>query len=292
MNYIILDLEWDSAFCKFKNRFVNQIIQIGAVKLDENFEVVDRFNQLVRSSLSPNLTKRFTELTGITNDDMHSGLPLQQAVLGYNSWVGEDTVTVTWSNSDLYAIIDNTSTFLKEGLTFKIEQYADLQSYVQNYLRGQGEEITNQISLADAAEKLNISTDNLDLHTALDDSQLTAAILKKTYNSADFLPFIKDTSNPEFYRKLTFKKYYIKDIKDKRIKAQYLSFKCDKCGKKATQQQKWKYKNHWFTGEFLCLACGNKFLGRVMFKVTYSGLKVAKKILHPTPKTENNEATV
>ena len=292
MNYIILDLEWDAAFCKLKNRFVNQIIQIGAVKLDSNFSVVDRFNQLVRSSLSPNLTKRFTELTGISDDDMLNGLPLKQAVINYNSWVGEDTVTVTWSNSDLYAIIDNTNTFLKDGLTFKIEKYADLQSYVQNYLRGLGIEIVNQISLSDAAQKLDISTDNFDLHTALDDSQLTEDILKKTYNEVDFERFIKDTSNPEFYRKLTFKKYYIKDIKDKRIKPEHLAFKCDKCGKKVRTQQKWKYKNHWFTNEFLCDKCGNKFLGRVMFKVTYNGLKVVKRVLHPSTKTENNEIKV
>ena len=41
MHYVILDMEWDSAYHKVHKRFVNQILQIGAVKLDENFNIVD-----------------------------------------------------------------------------------------------------------------------------------------------------------------------------------------------------------------------------------------------------------
>ena len=43
MNYIILDLEWDSSYYKKKGGFINQILQIGAVKLNESFEITDIF---------------------------------------------------------------------------------------------------------------------------------------------------------------------------------------------------------------------------------------------------------
>ena len=39
MSYIILDLEWDSVYYKPEKRFLNQILQIGAVKLDKNFNI-------------------------------------------------------------------------------------------------------------------------------------------------------------------------------------------------------------------------------------------------------------
>ena len=39
MTYIILDMEWDGAYCPRISRFINQIIQIGAVKLNEDFEI-------------------------------------------------------------------------------------------------------------------------------------------------------------------------------------------------------------------------------------------------------------
>ncbi len=292
MNFVILDLEWDSAYCKKKNGFINQIIQIGAVKLDRNFHFVDKFSRTIRSAVSKKVTKRFTELTGITTEDMLAGAPLDIAVKEYNEWFGDDSVTLTWSNSDLYAIMSNVKFLLSDGLAFKIGNYADLQSFVQNELRLKGNEINNQISLSSAAEMLGISTDMFELHTALDDSLVTAAVLKATYNEERFLPYIKDTTDPEFYKKLTFKAYYITKLTDNRIEPKHLKFMCDKCGNEAKRSKKWKYKNHWFTNEFICLKCGNKFLGRVMFKVTYNGLKVAKRVIHPAEKVQNDAATV
>ena len=43
MNYIILDLEWDSAYSAKHERFINQILQIGAVKLNGTFNITDTF---------------------------------------------------------------------------------------------------------------------------------------------------------------------------------------------------------------------------------------------------------
>lgn len=288
MDFIILDLEWDSAYCKKKSGFINQIIQIGAVKLDQNLNFVDNFSRTVRSAVSKKVTKRFTELTGITTEDMLAGIPLNDAVSEYNEWVGDDFVTLTWSNSDLYAIMNNVKFLLSDGLQFKTGNYADLQSFVQNELRLKGHEINNQISLSAAAEMLGISTDMFELHTALDDSTITAAVLKKTYNESRFAPHIKDTTDPEFYKKLTFKKQYITKLTDPRIEPKHLSFICDKCSNEAKRSKKWKYKNHWFMTEFICLKCGNKFLARVMLKVTYNGVKASKRIIYPTEKVQQD----
>ena len=84
MNYIILDLEWDSAYSVKHARFLNQILQIGAVKLNEDFTVADRFEVTVRSSFSKRVTGRFAALTGITTEKMRSGMPFDLAVKQYN----------------------------------------------------------------------------------------------------------------------------------------------------------------------------------------------------------------
>ena len=70
MNYIILDLEWDSVYVKHIGGFMNQILQIGAVKLNESFDVIDVFDVVIKSSVSKRLTRRFVELTGITKEEM------------------------------------------------------------------------------------------------------------------------------------------------------------------------------------------------------------------------------
>ena len=276
MNYIILDLEWDSVFYKPQKRFINQILQIGAVKLNGSFDVVDTFEVTVRSEISKKVTGRFTRLTGSTNEAMRSGLPFREAVSQYNDWVGNNTVTMTWSNSDLYTILENEETLL-DGVRFKIEKYLDLQIFIQNEKRLKGYEDKNQISLEAAAEKLEISTEGIDFHTAKDDSLVCAFLLKKCYNKERFEKLIKDASNPEFLKRLKFKAYAISKINDKNIDKKHLVFNCPECNKKAKQVSKWKYQNRWFWANFTC-SCGKRFCGRVSFKKTYDDLIVRRAI--------------
>lgn len=289
MNYIILDLEWDSVFYKPQKRFINQILQIGAVKLNDSFDVVDTFEVTVKSEISKKVTGRFAKLTGITTDVMLSGVPFKDAVKTYNEWVGENSVTMTWSNSDLYTILENEENLLK-NIRFKIEKYLDLQVFIQNEMRLQGYEDKNQISLEAAAEKLNVSTDGIDFHTAKDDSLVCAYLLKKCYNKERFEALIKDVGNPDFLKRLKFKAYAISKINDKCIDKKYLIFNCPECNKKAKQVSKWKYQNRWFWANFTC-SCGKKFCGRVSFKKTFDDVIVRRNVSEfKIKKTKTNTA--
>lgn len=275
MNYVILDLEWDSQYSKTHRRFINHIIQIGAVKLDSKFNIVDTFQVTVKSSVSKKLSHRFTDLTGITNDDMNNGIPLINAVLKYDAWVGKNVVTLTWSTSDLYTISDNSDCFLPEGLAFKIEKYMDLQSYVQNKMREKGFEISSQISLINAATLLGISADGLDLHTAKDDCRLSVEVFKRVYDGS-IKQYIKNTDKA-FFDRLAYKSYYITDIRSDYIDPENLVFKCEKCGKPAKCLTGWRYRNAWFSANFRCTKCKRTFIGRVSFRKNYDSVTVRKK---------------
>lgn len=277
MKYIILDMEWDGAYYPKISRFINQIIQIGAVKLNENFEIEDTFEKTVRSSFSKKVSGRFTSLTGITTADMLSGIPLEKAVREYNAWAGNNTVTMTWSNSDLFSIIENEKNLMKDA-RFHIERYLDLQSYIQNEMRILGFEFNSQIALGKAAEMLGITTEEYDLHTAKDDSLVCAALLKNHYNKERFDALIKDTQNPEFYKRLLYKPTYIADIKSREIDRRKLRFKCDVCGGNTKRIGKWQYRNRWFLADFSCKSCDRKFSGRVSFKKLYDSIVIKKKI--------------
>lgn len=288
MTYIILDMEWDGAYCPRISRFINQIIQIGAVKLNENFEIVDTFEKTVRSSFSKKVSGRFTALTGITTEDMRAGIPLEKAVSMYNKWAGTDTVTMTWSNSDLFSIMENEKNLMKD-VKFHIEKYLDLQSYIQNEMRVLGFEINSQIALGKAAELLGITTNEYELHTAKDDSLVCAALLKKYYNKNRFEELIKDTENPEFYKRLLFKPSYISNIRSREINRRQLRFKCDVCGASTKRIGQWQYKNHWFLADFACKNCDRKFSGRVSFKKLYDSVAVKKKICEIKQRQKNGE---
>ncbi len=287
MNYIILDMEWDGSYFPKEKRFINQIIQIGAVKLDEEFNVIDTFERTVKSSFSRRVSGRFTDLTGITNDDMRRGVPLYDAVCGYNEWMGDDTVTMTWSTSDLYTVIENEKSLL-DGYRFRFERYLDLQNFIQNEMTLIGLECKSQISLGNAAEALGVKVDNLELHTAKDDSLLAAALLKKYYNRERFWALVKDTSTPEFFERLYFKAYFIKDIDSELIDREQLNFRCPKCGEIARRTSKWRSFNNCFNSKFSCNKCNYNFCGRISFKKTYDRVVVKKRTYSPKKK-QNGE---
>ncbi len=276
MNYIILDLEWDSVFYKAEKRFINQILQIGAVKLNDDFEVIDTFEKTVKSQISKKVTGRFAKLTGITTAKMLSGIPFSDAVLMYNEWVGDGAVTMTWSNSDLYTILENEDSLLKD-VKFKIEKYLDLQKFVQNELKLLGYNEKNQISLEAAAEMLNIKTDDIEFHTAKDDSLVCAYLLKKCYQKNRFNLLIKDVTNPDFFKRLRFKSYAISKLNDPEIDKSQLIFNCPECNSKARRVTNWKYSNRWFWANFTC-RCGKRFCGRVSFKKTFDEVIVRRNI--------------
>ena len=289
MNYIILDLEWDSAYSTKHKRFLNQILQIGAEKLDGDFNITDTFEETVKSGISKRVTGRFSKLTGITTEKMLAGVPFDTAVDRYNAWAGKNTVTMTWSDSDLYSIKENEECLLNGGRKFAIERYLDLQRFVQGELRRGGYEDKNQISLGAAAELLGVKTDSFELHTAKDDSLLSVALLQKCYNEERFSALIRDTADPEFYKRLRFKPFNISDINDERINKEDLRFRCDECGEKAKRITKWRYRNRWFTAKFECKNCGRRFCGRVSFKKTYDDLIVRRRISELKPKTEKSQ---
>lgn len=53
MNIVILDLEWNGAYSRRLHGFINEIIEFGAVKLDAQLNITDRFSCFVK----PQVTK-------------------------------------------------------------------------------------------------------------------------------------------------------------------------------------------------------------------------------------------
>lgn len=287
MEYIILDLEWDSIYFPPEKRFINHILQIGAVKLDGDFNVIDTFNRVICSKISKRVSSRFAKLTGITSEIMRAGVPFKTAVEEYNRFAQSADVTMSWSNSDLYTIIENEELLLKNQLKFSMKGYLDLQKLVQCDLYNRGYESKNQISLEAAAEFLGVETESFELHNALDDCRLSAMLLKLCYDKQRFDTLVRDTGNPEFYARLKFKAYPISDIKDSNINPSQLKFQCPMCMGQTRRLKTWKYCNRWFIADFECKNCGYKFNGRVSFKKTYDDLQVKHKVCEYKPRKKN-----
>lgn len=278
MHYILLDFEWDSAYCPKIKRFANVIVEIGAVKLDESFCETGRFSKIIHSLFTKRLTTRFKELTGMNNEDLKNGISLYEALSEYRLWAGENTVTMTWSNSDLYVLYDNCINFIGSPDLAVLGKYVDLQSYFQFMQSKLNAPLKNQISLSAAAELLNINIEDEHLHHAVDDSAVSARIFKKCYSEPEFESFILNTDSETFFKKLKFKSYYINTLKSKEIDKSELDFLCPKCGLKLKKTTPYKFKYTFFTATQRCNNCNTNFKTQVSFKKNFDSITVKRRI--------------
>ena len=113
MNYIIYDLEWnqpseEAAVVTDPVCLEGEIVELGAVKLNERFEVVDEFCMFVLPRYYQRMHSRITALTGIHDRDLvQKGVPFPRMYEQFLEWCGEEYAFMTWSMSDLPILIDN-----------------------------------------------------------------------------------------------------------------------------------------------------------------------------------------
>ena len=86
MDYVIFDLEWNQ--CPYGKEKENpklpfEIIEIGAVKMDGERNVVGTFHRIVKPVVYQHLHHRTREVVGLTEEDLQNGIPFAQAVQEY-----------------------------------------------------------------------------------------------------------------------------------------------------------------------------------------------------------------
>ncbi len=272
MEIVILDLEWNAAFSRRTQAYLNEIIEFGAVKFLPGQGAGEQFSCLVRPRVGKHLNAAVQKLSSITEESLDSGVSFMGAVSRFRRWAG-DCVVVTWGPSDVLALIENCKYFSGDEQVPFLHRFCDLQRYAQTRM-GWGTQ--EQVGLERAAELLGLDVSGIDHHRALDDSLETLEILQKVYEPESFAQAIQ-VCDEEFYRRATFKTTYIRDLDNPLVHPEHLQFTCPGCGKRLEASDKWNVKNRSFFARFDCPDCGRKFMGRVMLKLKYEGLVVNKK---------------
>ena len=137
MNYIVFDLEWNQSPIGQAGehpRMPFEIIEIGAVKLDENYSVVDEFSRLVKPKIYTKLHKIIKQMLSYDEKDLkHDGVPFKQACAEFLKWCGEDSVFCTWGPSDLYYLQNNMDFYYMPKLPFPLKFYNIQQIFADKY---------------------------------------------------------------------------------------------------------------------------------------------------------------
>ncbi len=111
--FTILDFEFNQAFSMNNGKdMVNpkcrfEIIQIGAVKVDDNYDIVDEFNILIKPNIYPNIHPFVEKITGFTDKDFKYKPYFPEAFKKFRRFLGNDTLLGTWGYSDIRALFRN-----------------------------------------------------------------------------------------------------------------------------------------------------------------------------------------
>lgn len=287
MQFVILDLEWNGVYSKRIKKYINEIIEFGAVKIDENMNIVDKFSMLIKPQIGKKICGKVEELTHISNDELtNSNNTFLHAAKMFKDF-SRECIILTWGITDISTLIENYDYYLKTKRLDFLESYINLQSYCEHCL--DRVDPSKQMGLSAAAELLNIEYGHDNLHRALDDSMLSYECFKLLYNKEKIKSFIK-LADEEFYNRIAFKNVMITDLKNPLINKKELSVNCSKCGKKAGLVGNWTVKNKSFRGKFHCKHCEYDFYGKVQFKLKFDGVQVKKAVFEiPKEKEETKQ---
>lgn len=275
MSFVILDLEWNGTYNRRLKGFMNEIIEFGAVKVDQDLNVIDTFEALVRPQVGKKISGKIKTLTNITNEQLEGGLQFMQVISWFKKWAG-DAVFMTWGTSDILALVENCRYFCgNERIPF-LKRYVNLQAYCEKML---DYDTTKQMGLSTSAQLLKISEDGFDHHRALGDSLLSLRCFQELYTPQNLDSFVQDTTTDEFYNRVLFKTVIVCDLNNPLIKRSDMHFNCDACGYRAHRMSEWQLKNKSYRANFICRHCYHEFCGRVQFKLKYEGMVVKKVIL-------------
>lgn len=177
MNYIVFDLEWNQ--CPYGKDKENQrlpfeIIEIGAVKLNEKKEMTGEFHRLVRPMVYKKLHFKTEEILDMDMEQLKEGDFFYKAVRDFFSWCGKDYIFCTWGNMDLLELQRNMKYYhLLDLLKGPVKFYDVQKLFSITYEDGKSRK-----ALEYGIDYLGMEKSK-DFHHALADAYYTAEIFKR-----------------------------------------------------------------------------------------------------------------
>ncbi|WP_291651508.1 3'-5' exonuclease [Clostridium sp.] len=192
MNYIVYDLEFNQKYIPSNTTDKNnkesidntmkqipfEIIQIGAIKLNENLEVISSFNKLVKPIVYTDINPYVENITKINKDMLSNCETFSNVYKRFLSFIGNDEVVLcVWGKSDIKEFLRNIK-FNNLSTSLFPSKYIDVQKHTSKLFNLQK---GKQIGLKTAVEMLNIDFEDK-FHDAFYDALYTYKIFKEIYN--------------------------------------------------------------------------------------------------------------
>ena len=109
MNYIVFDLEWNQGMNEeIEDDLKFEIIELAAIKLNADLDIIDEFRQVVRPVIYKKLHPIIKDLTGFSEKELKKGISFEECISKFLEWIGtEEYRFCTWATQDLYELQKN-----------------------------------------------------------------------------------------------------------------------------------------------------------------------------------------
>ena len=178
-NLVLFDLEWNIGYQPYtfnyhgvQQTFRGEIVEIGAVKIDEDANVLDTFSIHLRPRIFRKLQHHIAKVTGLTQADLDKGEPIVQGLRRFMQWCGPDAEFAEWGMDDVPVLKQNL--FLCNLDESRPTQWYDLQQvFLREHPRKEGEGMT----LESVVTRMGIPMER-QFHDALSDTLYTADVCR------------------------------------------------------------------------------------------------------------------
>lgn len=179
MQYIVVDLEWNQplsyehpVYRRIGDRLIFEMIQIGAVKVDEGFQVTDSISIPIQPTYYTHIHPRIRRMTHLGESELADAPHFAEAMERFAKWCGEDYTLLTWGCDDVSVLKQNMDFF---GCTVSLPPLCDIQKLFSDVYH-----CPERKGLKAAMEMLNISPDEArSFHNALHDAYYTAQVFAR-----------------------------------------------------------------------------------------------------------------
>lgn len=181
MKHIVIDLEMNKLSKQYRDERLflgREIIEIGAVVLDEKYQEIGSFKTLVKPQYNDVIVSSIMKLTNITTEMVENAPRLEDALETFFAWchsMNDEIIIHEWSEADwdqLTKEIALKQICLKEKDKKLLENWSDFQKEYGEKLH-----LENQVSLKNAVMYAGVEFEGHE-HDALDDARNTAELLK------------------------------------------------------------------------------------------------------------------
>lgn len=187
MNYLVIDLEMCRVPKDYRSKnykYANEIIQVGAVLLDEEYKPVDTLCRYVHPEYGV-IDHFIANLTGIQNHQVKHAPKLKEVLIHMLDWLGDKEYQIfAWSDSD-HAQIQH-EIISKNIEDMRIQKFMDPERWIDYQdVFGQRFHFERIVSLEEALMLCNIIPDGR-LHNGLDDALNTGKIIEKLEKNPEY----------------------------------------------------------------------------------------------------------